>query len=101
MKILNTVEVSNGGLGFILLVLAIVSLCYTLKMFDEQYGILGIIMMFLTAILVVCAIVQFKAPARTQYIVAFDENYTVNELIENYEIVDQRGNLLIVEEKSE
>ena len=101
MEILNTVQVSGKGLGFILLMLTIAAVLYTFTLFDNGVAILGFATAVLSRILMVCTVVQFKAPARTRYEVSFDDDYTVSELIENYEIVDQRGDILIVEEKSE
>lgn len=101
MEVLNTVQVSGNGFGFILLILTIAAVCYTFTLFDNGVAILGFATAVLSIILMACTIVQFKAPPRTRYEVSFDGDYTVSELIENYEIVDQRGDILIVEEKSE
>ena len=101
MEILNTVQVSGNGLGFILLTLTIAAVCYTFTLFDNGVAILGFATAVLSIILMVCTIVKFKAPPHTRYEVSFDGDYTVSELIENYEIIDQRGDILIVEEKSE
>lgn len=101
MEILNIIQVSGNGLGFILLILTIAAVCYTFTLFDNGVVILGFATAVLSIILVVSTIVKFNAPPQTRYEVCFDGDYTVSELIENYEIIDQRGDILIVEEKSE
>lgn len=100
MEILNTIQVSGKGLGFILLMFTIAAVLYTFTLFDNGAAILGFATAVLSIILMVCTIVQFKAPTRTRYEVSFDDDYPVSELIENYEIIDQRGDILIVEEKN-
>ena len=101
MEILNIVQVSEKGVAFVYLMLAIAAICYAFCLFDDSRVILGSVMAVLSIILVVFTILKFNVPPRTRYEVCFDGDYTVNELIENYEIISQRGDILIVEEKSE
>lgn len=101
MEILNTVQVSGKGAAFAFLMLAIAAICYTFILFSEDRVILGFIAAVLSIILIVSTIVKFSTPPYTRYEVCFDDDYTVSELIENYEIVNQRGDILIVKEKGE
>lgn len=101
MEILNTVQVSGKGAAFVFLIFTIAAICYTFAFFNNDSVILGSVTAVLSIILMVCTIVKFNAPPHTRYEVSFDGDYTVSELIENYEIIGQRGNILIVEEKSE
>lgn len=99
MKILNTVEISGKGLAFVLFLLVLASVAYAIFMFRNRNWIWGLIFSTLAIWLAVFAIRNLVSPPRTRYEVSFDENYPVSELIENYEIVDQRGDILIVKEK--
>lgn len=99
MEILNTVEVSGKGVAFVLFLLAFAALLYAIFMFQKGNWICGLIISALAIWLVVFTIINLVSPPRTRYEVSFDENYPVSELIENYEIVDQRGDILIVKEK--
>ena len=99
MEILNTVEVSGKGMAFVLFLLAFAALLYATFMFQKGNWICGLIISALAIWLVVFTIINLVSPPRTRYEVSFDKDYTVSELIENYEIVDQRGNILVVEEK--
>lgn len=101
MEILNTIHVSGKGAAFVFLMLAIAAICYTFIFFNEDKVILGFVTAVLSIILIVSTIVKFSAPLYTRYEVSFDGDYTVSELIENYEIIGQRGDILIVEKKSE
>lgn len=99
MEILNTVEVSGKGAAFVLFLLAFAAVLYAIFMFQDRNWICGLIISALAIWLVVFAIGNLVSSPRTRYEVSFDENYPVSELIENYEIVDQRGDILIVKEK--
>ena len=101
MEILNIVQISEKGVAFVYLMLAIAVICYAFCLFDDSRVFLGSVMAVLSIILVVLTILKFNVPPQTRYEVSFDENYPVSELIENYEIIGQRGDILIVEEKSE
>lgn len=99
MKILNSIQASGKGLGFIFLILTIAALVYAISFFIDNNFIYGFVAVLLCIAFLAVTVIQFQPPTRTQYEVSFDDNYTVSELIENYEIVDQRGDILIVEEK--
>lgn len=100
MEILNSIQVSEKGLGFIFLILTIAALVYANSFFINYNLIYGFVAALLSIAFLAVTVIQFQTPTRTQYEVSFDDNYPVSELIENYEIVDQRGDILIVEEKS-
>lgn len=100
MEILNSIQASEKWLGFISLILTIAALVYAIRFFTDYNLIYGFVAALLCIAFLAVTVIQFQTPTRTQYEVSFDDNYPVSELIENYEIVDQRGDILIVEEKS-
>ena len=99
MEILNTISVSGKG-TFVFFLLAFAAGLYAVLMFQDEDWISGLLMSALAIVLMLFAIGNLAKTPRTRYEVSFDENYSVSELIENYEIVDQRGDILIVEEKN-
>mgnify|MGYP004448664051 CR=1 FL=1 len=101
MEILNTIHVSGKGAVFVLFLLTLAAVLYAIFMFQDGNRFCGLLMFVLAICLTVFAIRNLVRPSRTRYEVSFDENYPVSELIENYEIIGQRGDILIVEEKSE
>lgn len=101
MEILNTIEVSGKGAAFVLFLLAFAAGLYAIFMFQDGNRFCGLLLSVLAIWFTISAIKNVVRPSRTRYEVSFDEDYPVSELIENYEIIDQRGDILIVEEKSE
>ena len=102
MEILNTIEVSGKGAAFVVLfLLTLAAVLYAIFMFQDGKRFRGLLIFVLTICLTVFAIRNLVRRSHTRYEVSFDENYPVSELIENYEIIGQRGDIRIVEEKSE
>lgn len=99
MEILNTVQVSGKDAAFVLFLLAFAAVLYAIFKFQDRNWILGLIISALAILLVVFAIRNLVSSPHTRYEVTFDKNYPVSELIKNYEIIEQRGNILVVEEK--
>lgn len=100
MTILNTVEVSEGkGATFTLFLWAFVAALCAIVLFHNRKWTGGLIISVLAILLAVFAIGNLASFPRIRYEVSFDENYPVSELIENYEIVGRRGDLLILEDK--
>lgn len=99
MEILNTVQVSGKGAAFVLFLLALAVVLYAIFIFQDKNWLCGLLISVLAIWLIVCAIINLVRLPHTQYEVCFDKDYPVSELIENYEIIDQRGDILIVEEK--
>lgn len=101
MEILNTVQVSGKGVAFVLFLLAFAAVIYAIFMFQDRKWPCGLLISVLAIWLTVLAIKNVVRLPHTRYEVCFDKDYPVSELIENYEIVDQRGDILILEDKDE
>lgn len=99
MEILNTIHVSGKGIAFILFLLALAEWAYAVSMLLKKNWFFAIIFTTLAILLSIFAVQNLNRPLRTRYEVSFDKDYPVSELIENYEIIEQRGSILIVEEK--
>ena len=99
MEILNTVQVSGKGAAFVLFLLALAVALYAIFIFQDGNWIYGLLISVLAIWIIACAIINLVRLPHTRYEVCFDKDYPVSELIENYEIIDQRGDILIVEEK--
>lgn len=99
MEILNTIQVSGKGGAFILFLLTLVVGAYAVSMFLKENWFFAIILSALAVLFSIFAVWNLNQPLRTRYEVSFDKDYPVSELIENYEIIEQRGSILIVEEK--
>lgn len=99
MEILNTVQVSGKGAAFVLFLLALAVALYAIFIFQDRNWICGLLISVLAIWIIACAIINLVRLPHTRYEVCFDKDYPVSELIENYEIIDQRGDILIVEEK--
>lgn len=101
MEILNTIQVSEKGAAFVLFLLTLAAVLYAIFMFQDGNRFCGLLMFVLAICLTVFAIRNLVRPSRTRYEVSFDENYPVSELIENYEIIGQRGDLWVLEDKAD
>ena len=100
MTILNTIQVASGkGAAFILFFLALVAGAYAVFTFLKKNWFFAVILTTLAILFSIFAVRNLNQPLRTRYEVSFDKDYPVSELIENYEIIKQRGNILVVEEK--
>lgn len=100
MTILNTIQVASGkGAAFILFLLALVTGAYAVSMLLKENWFSAIILFTLAVLFSTFAVCNLNQSLRTRYEVSFDKDYPVSELIENYEIIEQRGSILIVEEK--
>lgn len=99
MMILNTIQVSGKCAAFILVLLALAAGAYAVSMLLSEKWFFAVILSALAVLFSVFAVWNLNQPLRTRYEVSFDKDYPVSELIENYEIIEQRGSILIVEEK--
>lgn len=99
MTILNTIQVSGKGAAFILVLLVLAAGAYAVSTLLKEKWFFATILLTLVILFSIFAVRNLNQPLRTLYEVSFDKDYPVSELIENYEIVDQRGNILVVEEK--
>ena len=99
MTILNTIQVSGKDAALILFLLAFAAGAYAVSMLLKENWFFAIIFTTLAILFSIFAVRNLNQPLRTRYEVSFDKDYPVSELIENYEIIEQRGSILVLEEK--
>lgn len=116
MTVLNTIELMETapwfdisvGVAFVLLVLCFVTggvLAGSINRTRERIGgaLIGIACILLIMLLVGAAIADssvVKIPSgKIQYEVLINDDIAFSEVIEKYNIVDQRGEIFVVEEK--
>lgn len=101
MKILNTFEHTESGAAFFFVIAGILLIAQGIKWicFDKA-RVGGIVVLFFAAVQLFFATALFNAPPTIRYEATFDEKYPVSQLIEEYDIIEQRGDILIVEEKT-
>lgn len=110
MTILNTYsDIASFGAEIVLFAILGVVVALTgillLDYFDKTFGNLSftvwIIILVLGASLGgMTGAVILKEPT-TQYEVTLDDNYPANKFLNEYKLIEQRGNIYVVEEKGE
>ncbi len=61
--------------------------------------ILLIISLFLSGVLLITVITYEVPTGKTRYEVILDKNYPAEELYSNYEVIEQRGKIWVLEDK--
>lgn len=69
--------------------------------FPENFTlvILLIISLFLFFILLITVVIYEVPSEKTRYEVILDENYSAEDLYSNYEVIEQRGKIWVLEDK--
>lgn len=103
MKILNVKNVycSNNNLTTLFMIITLILVVFALYFVSEFYIKTGIIMIVIGAITFVTSI-YFSFPKETdrkQYEVTFDDDYPIKTIYNNYTIVENRGDIWVIEEK--
>ena len=104
MTVLNSYQVGGEYWGAIIMTILMIA-CILASIINysngEDYAGIGFLMGSIACFIAAFYLFFVNKDSVTRYEVIIDENYSVQELYENYEVVDQRGDILIVEEKSE
>ncbi len=105
MTILNTFEYASDGWSWLLAILVGIFLaCLIFFWFSVSCAKLKSTISFgvtLLGLAVLLSVLLNAKVEKTRYEVSFDEDYPVSELIENYDIVGRRGDILILEDRVE
>ena len=98
ITVLNIVSINRLPVYFWIIILAIVIICLALTTSD-LYLISFIFGMLLT--ILTCLITEPVPTGRYQYEVTIDKSVSVTELYEKYDIIEQRGDIWVLEDKEE
>ena len=103
MKILNVKNVycSNDNLTILFMIMTLTFVVFALCLFSDFYMKAGLIMCIIGAITFVTSI-YFSYPKETdrkQYEVILDDNYPIKAIYEKYKVVENRGEIWVIEEK--
>lgn len=101
MEILNTFEYTYYS-GFLVFLWICILVCVTLTFISSCNNWVKSKILFGSMTIILCIlslIVLHNSPVKTRYEVSFNEDYSVSELVENYDIIDQHGDIWILEDK--
>ena len=97
--ILNTIMVSNKILG-IFLVAGLIGLLIGFFIYlrdDEQCGIAVIVLSLI--ITIIFGLLFLTSEKKERYEVTIDENVKFNEFMEHYKVIEQHGQIYVIEER--
>lgn len=105
VEILNQIEVVETqigiGLGWVFLIgVAIFALIFVISGFDELGAIAGAIVGVCIAIVMVLATAEGVPTGEYQYEVIVEDNVNLQEFYDHYDIIEQRGKIFVVEERT-
>lgn len=96
ITVLNVESITRLPVWFWIILSAIVILTFALCA-GELYIIGFLLGMMLTVIL--CTITKPVPTGRYQYEVTIDETVSISEVYDNYEVIEQRGDIWVLEDK--
>ena len=104
--LITEMVVPNRTLCFIAAAIFVISLVFTLESFTDGYDIMcGIsaVICIVSIILVVSQVLRIEEipTGRYEYEVTIDESVQFTDIYENYEVVEQRGEIWVLEDKDD
>ena len=107
ITILNTIIVNDCAdwVSFTALalgVICIVALVLTLTSNDNRviiFGIISLIAIIATPIIIIASKTHWRTNERNQYECIIDDSVSFNEVHENYNVIERRGKIWILEDK--
>lgn len=104
MEILNKTEITEPStLFFILAACTIVFLFACLGNLDKDAGLVFLLLCIICfiGVMIITVFGEEIPTGRYKYEVILDKSYSATELYENYDVVEQRGKIWVIEDKEE
>ena len=108
ITILNTIIVNDCAdwVSFIALALGVICITALILMLtsnDETgviiFGIISLVAMIATPIIIIASKTHWRTNERNQYECIIDDSVSINEVYENYNVIERRGKIWILEDK--
>lgn len=99
VTILNSYVVNGVSYALLFLGIALIMFICSIREFIRNGYIAGSILVILSVFMTGLSVISFKAPEKVLYEVIISDDVGLKEFRERYEIVDQRGDIFIVEER--
>ena len=107
ITILNTIIVDDCAdwVSFIALtlgVVCIVAFILTLTSNDNRviiFGIISLLAIIATPIIIIASKTHWRTNERNQYECIIDDGVSINEVYENYNVIERRGEIWVLEDK--
>lgn len=108
ITILNTIIVNDCAdwVSFIALALGVICITALILMLtsnDETgviiFGIISLVAMIATPIIIIASKTHWRTNERNQYECIIDDSVSINEVYENYNVIERRGDIWVLEEK--
>lgn len=108
ITILNTIIVDDCAdwVSFIALALGVICITALILMLtsnDETgviiFGIISLVAMIATPIIIIASKTHWRTNERNQYECIIDDSVSINEVYENYNVIERRGKIWILEDK--
>lgn len=107
ITILNTIIVDEYAQWVLPAVLALGLICIvafilTLTSNDNRviiFGIISLIAMIAMPIIVITSKTHWRTNERNQYECIIDDSVSINEVYENYNVIERRGDIWVLEDK--
>ena len=107
ITILNTIIVNDRAdwVSFTVLalgVICIVAFVLTLTSNDNRviiFGIISLLAIIATPIIIIASKTHWRTNERNQYECIIDDSVSINEVYENYNVIERRGEIWVLEDK--
>lgn len=108
ITILNTIIVDDCAdwVSFIALALGVICITALILMLtsnDETgviiFGIISLVAMIATPIIIIASKTHWRTNERNQYECIIDDSVSINEVYENYNVIERRGEIWVLEDK--
>lgn len=108
ITILNTIIVNDCAdwVSFIALALGVICITALILMLtsnDETgviiFGIISLVAMIATPIIIIASKTHWRTNERNQYECIIDDSVSINEVYENYNVIERRGEIWVLEDK--
>lgn len=107
ITILNTIIVNDCAdwVSFTALTLGVICIMSFVLMLTSKdnrviiFGIISLLAIIATPIIIIASKTHWRTNERNQYECIIDDNVSINEVYDNYNVIERRGEIWILEDK--
>lgn len=99
VTVLNSYTANSAPLAILLFIGAVLIFVCCVRDFAKDENACGVLLLIFSLVVSGIGVFVWFVPSRTCYEVIINDEVTLNEFQERYRIVDQRGDIYVVEER--